>query len=106
MLWFSFEAEALTLPPEWVAHPKDLIPLTEPNSAQREKERTLKLRKLEKELNALTTEHRLALKKQDFVRVKELQPIIEAAQKKIDDFRKASPSPKNKLAAKRSSFAK
>lgn len=90
-LWFSFEAEAQALPEEWIAHPKDLIPLVETNSAARERERTAKLKQLEKDLAQLQTEHRLCLKKEDFVRVKELSAMIETAQKRVDDFRASSP---------------
>ncbi len=99
LLWFSFEAEAKALPPEWIAHPKDLIPLVETNSAARERERTARLKELERQLAALHTESRLALKKEDFVRVKELAPLIAVAQKKIDDFMAKSSSPTNSAKA-------
>lgn len=96
LLWFSFEAEAQALPPEWIAHPKDLIPLVETDSAARERERTARLKKLEAQLADLKTENRLALKKEDFVRVKELKPLMEVAQKKIDDFLATASSPRRK----------
>ncbi len=93
LLWFSFEAEAHALPPEWLAHPKDLIPLAETNTAVRRKEHTAKLKLLEQEVLALETENRLCLKKGDFVRVKELRPLIAAAQQRMLDFKAKAPAP-------------
>ena len=97
-MWFSFEAEALALPPEWIAHPKDLIPLAETNTAARKREQTEVLKKLEQEKAELEQEKRLCLKKEDFVRVKELMPLIDAVQQKIEEVKKPPAKPKDRKA--------
>ena len=76
------------MPKEWLAHPKDLIPLAETNSAARKRELTDKLKQLSEQISALETEKRLALKKEDFVKVKEIMPQIEQLQQTMEELKK------------------